>query len=207
LTSNELESDLLAAVLASSDDDHARLVYADWLEERGDIRADYLRLESELVSLSESNSRYGSLKEELQKLAGEIDLAWRLRITQSRIENCDVPSAPDGLFAFECPRSWHRLQETESSGVRLCAGCQQHVFLCSSTEEASSVGSTGACVAIDACAKPARNVNGPRDRDTLQLQPIRLGKVVPLRPSKDMLQKLVRFPSQRVTLRSQDRKS
>jgi uncharacterized protein (TIGR02996 family) len=36
---------LLRVVQAESDNDALRLVYADWLEERGDPRAEYLRLE------------------------------------------------------------------------------------------------------------------------------------------------------------------
>jgi uncharacterized protein (TIGR02996 family) len=35
----------LAALMAAPDDDATRLVYADWLDERGDRRADYLRAE------------------------------------------------------------------------------------------------------------------------------------------------------------------
>jgi uncharacterized protein (TIGR02996 family) len=39
------EEAFLAAVRAEPEDDGHRLVYADWLEERGDPRAEYLRLE------------------------------------------------------------------------------------------------------------------------------------------------------------------
>lgn len=41
------EGALLAAIAAAPDDDAPRLVYADWLEERGDPRAEYVRLEVE----------------------------------------------------------------------------------------------------------------------------------------------------------------
>jgi uncharacterized protein (TIGR02996 family) len=39
------EARLLAALQADPEDDEARLVYADWLEERADPRGEYLRLE------------------------------------------------------------------------------------------------------------------------------------------------------------------
>jgi uncharacterized protein (TIGR02996 family) len=38
------ERAFLAAILESPDDDSTKLVYADWLEERGDPRGEYLRL-------------------------------------------------------------------------------------------------------------------------------------------------------------------
>ena len=37
------ERDWLAAVVADLADDAPKLVYADWLEERGDERSDFLR--------------------------------------------------------------------------------------------------------------------------------------------------------------------
>src|SRR5436190_13556603 len=39
------EQALLRSICAEPDDDAPRLVYADWLEERGDPRADYIRAE------------------------------------------------------------------------------------------------------------------------------------------------------------------
>lgn len=41
------EQPFLDEIRANPDDDAARLVYADWLEERGDVRAEYLRVEVE----------------------------------------------------------------------------------------------------------------------------------------------------------------
>lgn len=44
---------MLDPVLADPDDDDARLVYADWLEERGDARAAFLRLDTTGVPSTE----------------------------------------------------------------------------------------------------------------------------------------------------------
>ena len=41
---------LLAAVIANPQDDDARLVYADWLLERGDVRGELIRLQCELAT-------------------------------------------------------------------------------------------------------------------------------------------------------------
>jgi uncharacterized protein (TIGR02996 family) len=43
--------DLLAAVLRDPDDEAVRLVYADWLEERGDPRGEFIRVQCELARI------------------------------------------------------------------------------------------------------------------------------------------------------------
>ncbi len=40
-----MEADLLAAIYAAPDDDEPRLVYADWLQERGDPRGEFITLQ------------------------------------------------------------------------------------------------------------------------------------------------------------------
>ncbi len=42
-----------AALVADPNDDATRLVYADWLEERGDVRGEFLRLQHQLASVLE----------------------------------------------------------------------------------------------------------------------------------------------------------
>ncbi len=46
------EQGFLDALRENPDDNATRLIYADWLEERGDIRGEYLRLEHQLVQTS-----------------------------------------------------------------------------------------------------------------------------------------------------------
>ena len=41
----------IAALVANPNDDATRLVYADWLEERGDVRGEFLRLQHQLASI------------------------------------------------------------------------------------------------------------------------------------------------------------
>ena len=43
-----IDADFVAAIVASPDDPAARSVYADWLEDRGDPRAELVRIEAEL---------------------------------------------------------------------------------------------------------------------------------------------------------------
>ena len=68
-------------------DDVTRFVYADWLEECGDPRARYIRLELQLVRLPVDDLLYRALESELQALRCGIDPDWlavvgkRYRIT------------------------------------------------------------------------------------------------------------------------------
>src|SRR5262245_400477 len=69
------EGAFLQAILAAPADDVPRLVYADWLEERGDGRAEFLRLDGQLRRLAPADpaaSRLGARLGELG-LAAEPD--------------------------------------------------------------------------------------------------------------------------------------
>jgi uncharacterized protein (TIGR02996 family) len=58
----------LAAIMTAPEDDNVRLMYADWLEERGDLRGKYLRLEHQL-SQTQIPRRLAQLRE-------QIDPSW-----------------------------------------------------------------------------------------------------------------------------------
>jgi uncharacterized protein (TIGR02996 family) len=70
MTDADTEEMFLEAIRANPDDDDARRVYADWLEERGDPRAEYLRVE---IHLARGPRR-------LAELAATVDRAWVLRV-------------------------------------------------------------------------------------------------------------------------------
>ena len=82
------ENGFLEAIAANPEDDSIRLVYADWLEERGDPRAEYLRLEVQYRELIE---QLACVKKQLQELPGQIqtsayefDASWIDRVTPLR---------------------------------------------------------------------------------------------------------------------------
>jgi uncharacterized protein (TIGR02996 family) len=71
------ESAFLAAILADADNDTPRLVYADWLEERGDPRGEFIRVQCEFEAASQNDSwpegpagmnRYNALRERESRL-------------------------------------------------------------------------------------------------------------------------------------------
>jgi uncharacterized protein (TIGR02996 family) len=64
------EEAFLAALRAEPEEDSHRLVYADWLEERGDPRAEYLRLEH-AVRIHRAPG-----EERLRVLRSQLDADW-----------------------------------------------------------------------------------------------------------------------------------
>jgi uncharacterized protein (TIGR02996 family) len=68
------EKVFLDALRKDPDDDDARLVYADWLEERGDVRAEYLRLEYQLPRVLRR----------LAELQAQLDPAWLKAVGRRR---------------------------------------------------------------------------------------------------------------------------
>src|SRR5437763_1851014 len=72
------EQPFIDALYASPADHVPRLVYADWLEERGDPRAAYLRAEAE--HFREGRSHYQA---ELQERQKEVDPVWANLVSRS----------------------------------------------------------------------------------------------------------------------------
>jgi uncharacterized protein (TIGR02996 family) len=67
---DDVEQRFLAAIQANPDDREAREVYADWLEERGDERGEYLRLEAQLHSIPVR----------LAVLRASVDRTWLIQV-------------------------------------------------------------------------------------------------------------------------------
>jgi uncharacterized protein (TIGR02996 family) len=75
------ERAFLTAIMERPDDDAVKLVYADWLHEQGDLRAEYLRLmvkvRQERIVPSEQRRRHHELSAELAELRTQVMQAWR----------------------------------------------------------------------------------------------------------------------------------
>jgi uncharacterized protein (TIGR02996 family) len=69
-------------VSATPGDDTARRVYADWLEERDDPRAAFLRLEVETAALPLADARRAALQARLLEAAAGIDLDWLFAVSR-----------------------------------------------------------------------------------------------------------------------------
>src|SRR5688572_29181034 len=139
---------LLRAVLERPDDDARKLVYADWLEERGDPRAEYIRLMMQVrqgraatlgqrrrhqeLSLELAGQVRQRVPARLQELAAALDPAWLAAVSDPEIEGCGKGPAEAWRlrFDFVCDRSWSDLEPTDDGTVRHCEGCGKNVFFC-----------------------------------------------------------------------------
>jgi uncharacterized protein (TIGR02996 family) len=71
------ETPFLRCIAAEPGNRDARLIYADWLEERGDARAELIRLEEEMNELTVWSDRYAALKPRRTALRQQTDSKWR----------------------------------------------------------------------------------------------------------------------------------
>jgi len=139
----------IRAILADPENDAPRLIYADWLEERGDARGEYLRLECYLTTLSEDEPQLDPLLIRFRELHRQIDPNWRAAVARSKVERCR-------LFEFRCTKRWDKLRPTQDSTVRVCTACRKEVFYCDNILEARQHAELGRCVALD-LAVPRRD--------------------------------------------------
>jgi uncharacterized protein (TIGR02996 family) len=137
------EDGFLNVLRADPNDEATRLVYADWLDERGDPRAAFIRLESEYVSLSEEDVRLAEMKDRLFQMAALLSEEWLRVVSRPAIELCEL------RFAYTCPKRWDRLKPTGDSSIRFCEGCQQNVYYCGTVGDARGHARRGHCVAVD----------------------------------------------------------
>jgi uncharacterized protein (TIGR02996 family) len=136
------EHDLLAAI--EGGDDSARLVYADWLEQRGDLqRADFLRVQHALMTLERETPAFHERTAALRALAPGLQLQWRQRLARPAVEGCD------GGFEVPCVRDWSQLTCTDRPDVRHCDGCRKLVYYSATIHQAIAHAKIGRCVAVD----------------------------------------------------------
>lgn len=141
-----MEATLLAAI--ARHDEASRLVYADWLESRGDTtRAEFLRLQQVLVGPVPADDAGRALwkqrSQRLRTLADTIDPAWRIQVARPAVENCQAH------FDFACPMEWGELGTTADPNIRACRLCEEPVYYCTSIGEARQHAFAGRCVALD----------------------------------------------------------
>lgn len=142
------ELDFLREIEKSPSDEMARLIYADWLEERGDERADYLRMECDLHRIGQLTPDFMELTEKLRAMREEFDPHWLVAVGRTRVGNC-------ASFSIECPSKWEWLVKTDKPLVRFCDHCRKKVHYCSSLSEAQRLAWEGECVAIDSAMTDA----------------------------------------------------
>ncbi|MCI0702035.1 MAG: TIGR02996 domain-containing protein [Planctomycetia bacterium] len=156
------EDDFLRKLLENPADDTTRMVYADWLDERGDdqskLKAQFLRVTVRLMGPIQRHGWRSARKKELQQLAAKLPTEWLAVVSRVRVENCPRARAKQteefaghyGIrFSFICEKRWDELTATdENTTMRFCEGCQQLVHYCETIDQAREQAWQGHCVAV-----------------------------------------------------------
>lgn len=141
------EDAFLSAIRANPKDDTTRLVFADWLDERGDaaatLKAKYLRTDVELWSLADDDPGRDGLVGLLRHFAESLPVSWKSSVAKVRVENCGIE------WEFQCPKKWESLTPTDDLKVRHCGACNNPVQFCETVSEAQDHAWNGRCVVID----------------------------------------------------------
>jgi uncharacterized protein (TIGR02996 family) len=81
------EDAFLQEIRENPDDDFPRLVYADWLEERGDPRAEFIRVQCELSQLPDFDEQRNELATRADALLARHGDRWKQPLNQLDIEH------------------------------------------------------------------------------------------------------------------------
>ncbi len=169
------EDDFLRKLLESPADDTVRLVYADWLDERGDeegkLKSQFLRLTVQLHERRRGSTWRTALRTEMQPLAAKLPTDWLAVVSRLRIDQCgekmaDIPDDdfPYRQFELVCSKEWDDLTATGDANVRFCESCEQNVHYCDTIVEARRHARLGHCVAVDLGIIRRDNDLAPRRR-------------------------------------------
>ncbi len=78
------EEAFLKDITEHPEDDTPRLIFADWLEERGDPRGEFIRLQVERSRLKADDSRQGFfLRDRLRQVLAEHGDLWRAPVAET----------------------------------------------------------------------------------------------------------------------------
>jgi uncharacterized protein (TIGR02996 family) len=164
------ELQLLGRAIGS---DEGRLAYETWLTNRGDPRAEILRVERELLAAASRNDpEVAGLRACMRLLLAKVDIDWWDHVSaHARLRNCGLAAdqPPRIRFTFRCPNAWETLAPTSDPTVRHCAECAREVFLCATPKEVADRARAGECVAVEqavagaARAEVTRYVTGRPD--------------------------------------------
>jgi uncharacterized protein (TIGR02996 family) len=137
-----VEKGFLDALLKEPDSSEHRLIYADWLEEQGDLRrAEFLRLEVLLAQLTLGDPQRAPTRDRLRELLPEIGADWLALLDRTLILNCRGQE--------DCPGRWEKLSLTVKARIRECGTCHKFVQHARTEDEARELDAEGKCVAVD----------------------------------------------------------
>ena len=156
------EDDFLRVLAANPADDTLRMVYADWLDDRGDdegkAKAKFLRVTVRLMGPIQRPAWRAARRKELLELARALSPAWLAVVSRLKVESCPPARARAALdetlarygvrFNVVCDRRWDELTATTDPTVRHCDACQKNVHFCDTVATAREHAHRGECVAV-----------------------------------------------------------
>jgi uncharacterized protein (TIGR02996 family) len=114
----------LRAILAAPEDAATRLIYADWLEERGDPRAEYLRLGAQLAALPVGHHAGPGIRRRMIELRGQFPAPWLGLLGDYRSSGSDPDRGRVELAAAALGRPACCLDEEGHQRIILAAATQ-----------------------------------------------------------------------------------
>jgi hypothetical protein len=144
---NEAERPFLLAAFEGKLDDAKRVAYAEVLDSRDPVRAEWLRLEMKLQGAATQDIEEHKRYHELSRRVG-YDFFRVFR--RNDILNCGgAAKDPRRIrFAFICEKQWETLLPTENEAERHCSACNSRVYHCSTVKEAEVRALAGHCIAV-----------------------------------------------------------
>lgn len=146
------EQAFLNSILADLKNETVRLIYADWLEERGDdlsaAKAEFLRLQSAWLRLSAYSPMKVRLRKRLRQCGQSLDPDWIATVSMLLIENCYE------RLILDCPAKWEHLQITGEPWIRVCGACKKQVRYCPTVRMARHAGYRPFVVSLCVKRKP-----------------------------------------------------
>jgi len=88
----------LETIRQNPEDDAPRLVYADWLEEQSDLRAEFLRLEVQWAH-GKRSQMHAPISKRMEKLRASIDLNWLAWVERANRYSVYWPASICEVFA------------------------------------------------------------------------------------------------------------
>lgn len=141
----------LRALADIPEDRNTWLVYADWLEDRGDPRAEFVRLVVARDALAEGHPDRAAADARLAALRAELDPRWLAAFDPAPVVAC--PSR--GMTP--CGQTWTGLHPTDAPDIRVCRECRRPVFYAVDAGEAELFAAAGEAVALSTRVPPDQN--------------------------------------------------
>ena len=142
------ERPFVEAIVANPNDDELRLVYADWLEEHGDERAEWLRAEIVMRRLRNWSPDHRLTRKRIRELQQRLDVGWCATLARAPVWNCGYPDRLE-VIDGSCGERWEQCGRLDEPLVRHCVECDSNVFYCRTIHEARERADAPACLALD----------------------------------------------------------